>query len=251
VTELETAEANYFAGWRSLVQGAKGGRLDESEAILFTSIPMPIAYFNSAFVKPPARVADHVNDIVEYFRALDLPFTVRYRGDDEDAASACEAQGLTSGGDSHPVMFGDAVTIAEGETRDVRIVDETSLAAYCATMSAGFELPEGVLDAILTPASLRDPSFVALLAYDGDEPVASSALVVSDRCAGVYNVATPPQQRKRGLGEAVTRAAVAEGVRRGCTTTTLQASAMGFPIYARMGYSTAVTWRNHTGDVGK
>jgi hypothetical protein len=148
-------------------------------------------------------------------------------------------------------MFGDAGVIAAGDTGDVRVVEAATLPAYRATMGTGFGLPDGLLDPIFTPASLTDASFVALMAHDDGEPVATSAVVISGECAGVYNVATPPQFRKRGFGEAATRAAVAEGVRRGCTTTTLQASAMGFPIYARMGYRTLTTWRNHTGEAAR
>jgi predicted acetyltransferase len=64
--------------------------------------------------------------------------------------------------------------------------------------------------------------------------------------AGIYNVATPAAFRNRGLGEATTRAAVAEGQRRGCVMSTLQASEMGYPIYERMGFRTATTWTSLT-----
>jgi hypothetical protein len=248
MTELEIAEENYFASWRSLVAGATGGVVEETDELLRVAVPLPAAYFNSAFVKPPARVGDHLADAMAFFAGRNTPFTVRYREDDELAASACEARALTSGGAGAPVMFGDAAAIAEGDTADVRIVDEALLPDYLTTMGGGFGVPPQVLGTIFTPDTLKDPTFVALLAYDGGAPVASSALIVTEGCAGVYNVGTPAEFRNRGHGERATRAAVAEGVRRGCTTTTLQASAMGFPIYERMGYRTLTTWRNHTGE---
>jgi hypothetical protein len=43
--------------------------------------------------------------------------------------------------------------------------------------------------------------------------------------------------RRRGYGEALTWAAVAGGQRAGCTIASLQASALGKPVYARMGFS--------------
>ena len=247
MTELAAAEANYFEAWRVLVRGAQGGLVEETDDVLFTSVALPAAYFNSAFVKPPARVADCVDEIVSFYAARKSPFTIRYREDDEGAAAACEARGLQSGGGT-PVMFGDAASMAGQEACDVRAVDEALLSDYRVKMASGFEIPEAALAAIITPAALHEDSFVALLGFVGDEPVASAAVVVTGDCAGVYNIGTPPAQRKKGYGEALTRAAIAEGVRRGCTTTTLQASAMGFSIYERMGYRTLTTWRNHTGE---
>jgi ribosomal protein S18 acetylase RimI-like enzyme len=67
---------------------------------------------------------------------------------------------------------------------------------------------------------------------------------VSDTVAGVYNVATPEAFRRRGLGEATTRAAVAEGRNRGCVISTVQASDLGYRIYERMGFRTAVAWQS-------
>jgi ribosomal protein S18 acetylase RimI-like enzyme len=78
---------------------------------------------------------------------------------------------------------------------------------------------------------LRD--WIALL--DG-EPVAAAALFVAADVAGIYNVATVPEARGRGIGGAVTSAAIAEGVARGLRTAVLGSSEMGFPVYRRLGF---------------
>jgi hypothetical protein len=244
VNEIEIAEQNSFAAWRLLARYAEGGMVDETDEVLFTSIPAPVAYFNSAFVKPPACVSDQLDNVLAYFKAKDVPFTIRFR-DDADAAVACEGAGLVLGG-SAPYMNGEAAAMPAASDADVRIVDAGSLSDYIAVLAEGFGMPKRLAAAVFTPASLAADDFAMLLAFDGDTPVASSALAVSGDVAGVYNVGTPPQFRQRGFGEVATRAAIAEGVRRGCTRTTLQASAMGFPIYERMGYRTVATWRNFT-----
>ena len=69
-----------------------------------------------------------------------------------------------------------------------------------------------------------------------DVPVSTAHVGVTGRTAGIYNVATPPEHRRHGYGEALTWAAVAEGGHLGCDHSTLQASPMGAPIYRRMGY---------------
>jgi GNAT superfamily N-acetyltransferase len=67
----------------------------------------------------------------------------------------------------------------------------------------------------------------------GPRVVATSMAFVSDGFCGVYAVATDPQVRGRGYGEALTWAAA---LFRPDLPTTLQASPMGLPIYRRMGF---------------
>ncbi len=61
-------------------------------------------------------------------------------------------------------------------------------------------------------------------------------LVVVHPVAGVYNIATLPAYRRRGLGEALTWHAVSRGAEAGCTIASLQTSEMGESIYTRMGF---------------
>lgn len=53
---------------------------------------------------------------------------------------------------------------------------------------------------------------------------------------GVYLVATLPEAQGRGLAGALMAHALLEARERGCTTTSLQSSARGRPVYARLGY---------------
>lgn len=67
-------------------------------------------------------------------------------------------------------------------------------------------------------------------------PVAAAALFVAAGVAGIYNVATVPEARGRGIGRAVTAAALAEAVARGQGTAVLGASDLGYPVYRRLGF---------------
>lgn len=70
------------------------------------------------------------------------------------------------------------------------------------------------------------------------EDVAVAASLVTDELAGIYNVAVRPDVRRRGFGEAITRAAISAGLARGARHACLGASDMGFPVYQRMGFET-------------
>lgn len=90
--------------------------------------------------------------------------------------------------------------------------------------------PEPLWDARV----LSDDYRVWLGLVDG-MPVATATAWVSDGFVGVYVVATRPEARGRGYGEAVTWAAT---LCRPDLPATLQASDEGRPVYERMGYRT-------------
>jgi GNAT superfamily N-acetyltransferase len=69
-----------------------------------------------------------------------------------------------------------------------------------------------------------------------DEVVATAGVYDHDGDAGVYWVATAPEARGRGLAGALMTRAMDDARERGCLTSSLQATAMGAPIYARLGF---------------
>ena len=74
------------------------------------------------------------------------------------------------------------------------------------------------------------------IAFLDGVPVAAAALFDGAGVAGIYNVSTVPEARGRGIGRAVTAAALAEGVARGLRTAVLGASDLGHPVYRRLGF---------------
>ncbi len=56
------------------------------------------------------------------------------------------------------------------------------------------------------------------------------------RIGSIMGVATVPAFRRRGLGTALTWAAVREGAARGCTRATLAAQGASFDLYRKMGF---------------
>lgn len=78
--------------------------------------------------------------------------------------------------------------------------------------------------------------YVQLVARIGGEAVATAGVLMQDGVAGIYAVGTRTAWRGRGLGSAVTRAAMDVARARGCHTAMLQASAAGLRVYEKLGF---------------
>jgi len=105
-----------------------------------------------------------------------------------------------------------------------------------ALLAAGFGMPTEILDRVMADRLLDDPNAGIVVGRVDGVPVTTAMLAMSGETAGVYNVATLPDRRGHGYGEAATWAVIGEGARRGCTHSILQSSDAGHPVYERMGF---------------
>lgn len=86
-------------------------------------------------------------------------------------------------------------------------------------------------------------SLVRLAGRIGGQLVGTSALLDRHGVAGIYIVTTPAAHRRRGIGTALTAAALLAGRDRGLRTGILQATHDGVPVYRRMGFTTVGEYR--------
>jgi ribosomal protein S18 acetylase RimI-like enzyme len=92
------------------------------------------------------------------------------------------------------------------------------------------------------PASLLE-HVPNLRAYATDGYEAGLATIAVGTDVNVSFVATVPQARRRGLGTAVTRAALIDARDRGFATATLQATTMAEGLYSRLGFAPVGMWQ--------
>jgi GNAT superfamily N-acetyltransferase len=248
-TTLAALDANYLEANRLFVCGAKGGEYVERHDAAIVCCGLPERSLNWGFLKPAAAdLPATAAALRAYFEGRKLPFQLTFRDASLAPAQTLEPLGWKRREDPIPGMAlplpAEAIPpVPEGLTIE-EVAGPEPLARFRETAFRAFGYPPQVAPRFMNEWLLAQPN---VRLYEGlveGEVVATAALVTTGSVAGVYWVGTLEAQRRRGYGEALTWAAVAAGQRAGCTVASLQASAMGKPVYARMGFAQVLDYEH-------
>jgi ribosomal protein S18 acetylase RimI-like enzyme len=129
-------------------------------------------------------------------------------------------------------------------------IDRVNGPAEIAEFTAAYSPLRGVPDAAVPAAAEREinrsadyDDTIRFAARIDGRVVGTAGLSVSNGVAGIYVVATDPRYRRRGIGAAVTGAALRAARYRGLRVATLQASTDGESVYRRMGFAKVSDYR--------
>ncbi len=241
---LHACDINFFLANGAFIGTALKGEAVESNALFITNCGFATTEFNRAFLKEPGAEIGAALAVAEaYFADRELPFAVTVRSDRE---SGC-ADALLDAGyarlNETPVMVLSPMRDASKPDPVLEILEVSSaedLIRFQETAFEGFGLPKQIGHLFITEQFQRRPGVKLYLGLVEGKPACTSALVSSPGIAGVYWVSTLEPYRGRGLGEAITWAAVRGGIESQQPVACLQASAMGEPVYTRMGFQTPV-----------
>ena len=119
-----------------------------------------------------------------------------------------------------------------------RVKDEAGLSAWVGTLGSGFG--EGPIEAEWVGEMYRrigyGGSWLHYLGRLDGEPVATATLFLGAGVAGAYFVFTAEEARRRGIGSAITLAALLEARDLGCAIGVLGSSEMGYSVYHGLGF---------------
>ena len=121
-----------------------------------------------------------------------------------------------------------------------RVMDSTALSEWIDAERRGFESEGPTADGLAAMRRgmgywPRVPMHYFLGRLDG-KPVATASLLLAGGIAGIYDVSTVPEARRRGIGAVMTVAALQEARALGYEIAFLQPSEMGEPLYRRLGF---------------
>jgi GNAT superfamily N-acetyltransferase len=117
------------------------------------------------------------------------------------------------------------------------VAEQAGRDAFAEITSACFDIPYSVSRAVYRPERAWQGTYRGYLALAGGKPVSIIALTAAAGVLGVYSLATAPEFRRRGYGEALLRAALAqERERTGLERMVLQSTEAGYRLYRRLGF---------------
>ena len=133
-------------------------------------------------------------------------------------------------------MVEPAAAVDQFEIREV--ADEASLMIWAHIFTAGYGLPVGWEPSVheLEQRLGLDLPIRNFLGYWNGEPAATSTLFLGAGVAGIYNVATMPGVRGKGIGGAMTLRPLEDAREMGYRIGILQSSEMGFGVYQKLGF---------------
>jgi len=243
--QAAAVDANFIAGMGLLAEATGEGIVRSFGPVHVAATGLPISYFNPVFVTASlAGDASPLHAAAELLRERELPFVVHARADlDSATLAAVDGLGLTLTG----LMPGMAMPLRPPPAPPQGLViaqatDESFLAGHRIVAAAAFGLPLELVERLMPVALLSVPGVQVYVGMVDGTPVASGLGYRTGDVQGIYNIGTVETARGRGYGEAMTWAAVSRAAP-GARLAVLQASAMGLPIYARMGFRTVVEYR--------
>lgn len=236
-----------------LVRYQPRGRVAVREGVTLVAFDLRPWGLNTAVVLGPVPPPERVFALAdEFFAGCERPYNVRVEaGAEHSVEQELRARGWRVQQEM-PVMVLPRIPAPPPPPAGLVIrpvTDEAGLSDYLAKKDPASPPSEwDGIDAALNPsvAVALDPEIALFVGYVDGKPVATAALYRVGDIAEIGAVATAPAYRRRGIGAALTWAAVAEGAARGCASAALTSSAMGYPVYLRMGFVHVYTYRSYT-----
>jgi GNAT superfamily N-acetyltransferase len=197
---------------------------------------------NAVLYEDGAALAAALPELAEAFAAAGAQaWTVWVQPGDDAVAEACAAHGHVLDATPELMWAPLADVLGDGPAAGVALDEAPPWTTIGAVNDAAFGLPPGHLTLVMAGAS-PDPAAAprAVAVGPEGEPLACAAVAVAGDVAEVVMVATLPAARGRGLAAACIRSCLARArAGHGARWTTLEATKMGEPLYAHMGYRRA------------
>jgi GNAT superfamily N-acetyltransferase len=227
--------ATLLAASRLVTAGAQSSRRIEREGLVAGVVPSTPdrSVFNSVIYTSPETLIGSLDELAGVYDEVGVrAWTVWVPERDRDVMALLEREGHRLDADPAAMAlelehFDRQVAGEVDFATDPRIADIANLNDLAYGYGGDFARALGGL-----PEDAAYP-YVAML--DGKPAAGMMTLDHVGDCFIAF-VATDPDARGRGLATALMTRALLDARERGCTTTSLQATKLGQPVYERLGY---------------
>jgi GNAT superfamily N-acetyltransferase len=249
VTGFHCVADNLRESFRVLADGRPQASVLELPGVSIASLGVTFQMFNAAFPSAPVETQKGLEELLRVARdhfhsqALRWAFWICEDwlaiGIRRRLSRTCENFGLRLSSEM-PGMAADRIRLATRilpaiEVR--RVHSAQTMDDFRALGSTCFHVPLDWFSEVFDAGVAARHAFVCWVAYRDGLPVATAATVASRGILGLYNVATAPEYRRLGYGEAITRHAIDAATRESDSMrVVLQSTAQGQRLYERMGF---------------
>jgi predicted GNAT family acetyltransferase len=241
----EEMHAALVAVWGHLVTSI-GGRFERRGDLMLSLFPeVPVPQFNGAWVVADTdEAAAGLAPLLAEVEAAGAVPWVQLRPGHVRVHRAADAAGCVAAGTGVPGMIATPATFVDASGVDVHValVSEDDFEETNAVAAGAFGL-DVIFMAWFNRLLVGLPGVSWYTARSGGQVVSTAVAATVGDATGIFNVATPVEQRGRGYGAAVTAHAVRDAFDAGSRLAVLQSSASGHGVYRRLGFEDVVDYR--------
>ena len=220
-----------------LVGGAsKGAQTIERDGVLAAVVPAAPerAVVNSVVYRSADALEAAYDELAEVYGQVGATWTVWVWPGDDATARFLDSRGHVL--DAQPTAMGHELEGVERPSPDA-LPDWTADGDFAVVGPLNDRAYDFGTDSF-TRALQRSPGdhTHVYVAHDDGEPVGCLLMTEHDGNSDVESVAVVPEARGRGISRNLLLHALADAVERGNETSTLVATALGYPVYERVGF---------------
>lgn len=238
---------NFVACYRALAEASPAGSVRDGAGTFTFVTGLPLPMFNGCIVTDPEQASGVAEELAR-LAEQQVPHTLWVPGEvPAEVEDLAAEHGLHREEHPYPGMVLHPVPARPDlpPGLEVAAVDADRVADF-ARVVVEVGLGEEAADRLTSPSFAGRDDVDLFVGHLDGTPVATSVAISSAGAGGVVNVATLPRARGRGVGTAMTWAAVQAGAARGHDTVVLQATPMGLPVYRTMGFRVVTEYAEYT-----
>jgi GNAT superfamily N-acetyltransferase len=237
---VDLANENFLASFAKLAEHGAAGEVREFRRVFAVATGHPVSLFNGCVV-PKAATPAQLEGALEWVRDRRVPYRAWIAETVVgELGAVLEHARLGRDRVPYPNMVLHPVPEPPSPSAGVTVAQVGRDDFVDTSVELG--LPRELAEAIYSPGFVDDPDIRVFAGRLDGTRAGYSIAIRSGEVSGVYNVGVARAARRRGVGTAVTWAAVGAGRAWGCVTVVLQSTEMALSMYEAMGFRTVVSY---------